>query len=121
MTNRSKRSSSGHVLSDHDTLVGDHAFSATKGVHVVYYVLVADDIVKIGTSGHALARMHKIQTDGRRARDNVLAVEFGTFDLERERHTQFAHLRIGKAERFTLAPDLQAHIDALREALGIAS
>lgn len=104
-----------------DTGTGKHDYSATKGVHVVYYVLVADGLVKIGTTGHTLERMGKIKTDGRKARDNVLALEFGSFELERERHEQFAHLRDGKTERFALTPELQQHIDALRQSLGLTA
>lgn len=83
---------------------------ATRGVEVVYYIRVADDEIKIGTSANMLERANRHGLPGKKA---ILAIEFGGRDLERQRHQQFAHLRIGRTERFRPGVDLLAHIDAL--------
>lgn len=86
---------------------------ATNGVEVVYYAALPDDLIKIGTSANVLRRASQ---HGLAGRDSLLAIEFGGRALERARHHQFAHLRVGKTERFTSAPDLLAHIEQLRQA-----
>lgn len=97
------------------------AWKSTKGVEVVYYVLAFDGIVKIGTSADLLNRLRAIDNDGRRSRDNVLAIEFGGQALERARHEQFSHLLDHGREYFRLDSDLSAHIESLRSALGARS
>ena len=99
------------------TPIGKH--QATKGVKVVYYLLMSEGVVKIGTSSNLLTRIRHLRT-GPRAVDRILAVEFGSYGLETLRHRQFAHLRI-EGELFKLTPELQGHIDALREALGLSA
>lgn len=90
---------------------GANAQRATRRVEVVYYIQIEPGVVKIGTSRDALTRLRKYGT-GAKAR--VLAIEWGGRDLELQRHAEFAHLRIGKAEHFRVAPDLVAHIRTLR-------
>lgn len=75
---------------------------------VVYYIRFGDRI-KIGTTGDLRGRMSALP------HDEVLAIERGDRDLERERHGQFAHLRLTpRGEWFRTAPDLLAHIDTLK-------
>lgn len=74
--------------------------------HVVYYVALLGDRIKIGTTSRLVARLHEM-----RVRDeDVLAIESGGRLVEMERHKQFAHLRIGRSEEFTRASDLEDHI-----------
>ena len=95
------------------------ARKATDGVEVVYYLRFTDGLVKIGTSRQALERLAK----HRRTKGDVevLAVEFGGRDLERQRHEQFAHLRPTRHEHFTPAPELMDHIESLRQALNLSA
>lgn len=74
--------------------------------HVVYYIALTGDRIKIGTTSTLARRMQAM-----RVRDeDVLAIEQGGRLLEMERHRQFAHLRIGKSEEFHRAPELEQHI-----------
>ena len=98
---------------------GQTAHQATVGVEVVYYLRLADGHIKIGTSSNALERMAKHKrTSGY---EEVMAIEFGGSELERQRHEQFAHLRVSRAEHFMPSPELIDHIDALRQSLGITA
>jgi len=92
---------------------------ATKGMDIVYYLRRSDGAIKIGTTNRPLIRLaeHKRRGDV----TEVLAIEFGGRDLERQRHLEFAHLRIGQHEHFTAAPDLMEHISTLREALHLSA
>jgi hypothetical protein len=74
---------------------------------VVYYMRMGD-LVKIGTSTNIRSRIATLNTQG------VMAVEPGSYAVERERHAQFAHLR-GHGEWFILGEDLAAHIADVRE------
>lgn len=75
--------------------------------HVVYYVALLGGRIKIGTTSRLAKRLHEM-----RVRDeDVLAIEQGGRLVEMERHRQFAHLRIGRSEEFTRAPDLEQHIE----------
>ena len=85
----------------------------TKGIDVVYYVKHLRH-VKIGTTAEIFKRISHLGC----APSDVLAIEFGSFDLERQRHEQFAHLlepTLGR-EHFRLGPDLKQHIISLRSA-----
>ena len=73
---------------------------------VVYY-LRFDRLVKIGTTGNIHQRMTQIQNEG------LLAVEYGSVTLERERHRQFTSSHY-TGEWFTLDEALGAHIVELR-------
>ncbi len=75
-------------------------------VEVVYYLGYADR-VKIGTTRDPRSRVRAIR------HDELLAFEPGDRLVERARHREFAHLREG-GEWFTAAPELLAHIRALR-------
>lgn len=92
---------------------------ATQGVEVVYYLRLPDGLIKIGTSRRALERLstHRRKTGV----DEVLAVEFGGRDLERQRHEQFAAEREGRREHFTASDALMSHIQSLRDALGLSA
>lgn len=78
---------------------------------VVYYVRLIGDRIKIGTTTNLKMRLATY-----RARpEDLIAVERGGRDIERWRHIQFDHLRIGAREDFSMAPELQRHMDQLRE------
>lgn len=94
---------------------GGSAGEATKGVEVVYYIALDRGIVKIGTSTDFMSRKHAY------AGKRILAVEFGGRALERERHDQFAHLRIGRHEHFRFTPELAKHITEVRQAVGLTA
>ncbi|MAM53554.1 GIY-YIG nuclease family protein [Microbacterium sp. UBA3394] len=76
----------------------------------VYYLRFADR-VKIGTTVDLIKRLRTLP------HDEVLAVEPGSYELERERHAQFEHLRIiARREWFSLdnsltelTADIRAH------------
>lgn len=74
---------------------------------IVYYMRMSE-LVKIGTTINLRARYEAIHPQG------VMAVEYGSFDLERARHKQFVDLH-SHGEWFHLMPDLVAHIFAVRE------
>jgi hypothetical protein len=86
---------------------------------LVYYAM-RDGLIKIGTTN----RIRKRLSD--QGVDELLAVEPGSFDLETERHAQFAEHKLssrrgtgqgrgrGPAEWFRPGDDLMAHIEALR-------
>jgi len=73
--------------------------------NVVYYLLFGDR-VKIGTSSNLRVRLEGIP------HDEVLAVEPGDASLERQRHQEFAGLRI-TGEWFRYEPPLVAHVATL--------
>lgn len=77
---------------------------------MVYYLDLHDGHVKIGTTSDLVDRLRQL---GARMAD-VLAVEFGSFALERRRHVEFAHLRRNGCERFEATGDLMQHIHGLR-------
>ncbi len=77
---------------------------------VVYYVRIGD-LIKIGVTVNMKARMPQVMPD------EILATEPGGIELERQRQTQFAHLRV-RGERFARGEDLLAHIAQIREAHG---
>jgi len=81
---------------------------------VVYYLLEADGMVKIGYTNNLKDRLIALRLPF----DSVLAVEPGGRPLERERHAQFKHLRQGRWEKFRPAPDLQQHVAAVVERHG---
>lgn len=73
---------------------------------VVYYLRFCC-LVKIGTTTSIADRLKVIP------HHELLATEPGSYDLERERHQQFAHLR-DVGEWFQAGPDLHAHIRTLQ-------
>lgn len=93
--------------------------AATKGVSIVYYLKLADGLIKIGTSSEPLERLRRHRAD--KGAFEVLAVEFGGRDLERQRHQEFAADRDGRAEHFNPSAALMAHIAELRTALNLTA
>lgn len=74
---------------------------------VVYYVEWGKgDRVKIGTTVHLRQRLYRLKGDGGAS---LLAVEPGSYALERERHRQFAGARI-RGELFRRTGELEQHI-----------
>jgi hypothetical protein len=92
----------------------------TKGVEVVYYIDLGRGIVKIGTSSDFLTRIKAYKLGRANYAERVLAIEFGGRDLERQRHREFAHLRLGRTERFVAENDLWDHIEEVRAKHNIA-
>ncbi|MFG3476458.1 GIY-YIG nuclease family protein [Streptomyces sp. NPDC047980] len=79
---------------------------------VVYYVR-RDQYVKIGTTVRLQERMRNLMPD------QVLAIEPGSYTLERQLHTRFAHLRVSQSyEYFRMGADLRAHIALVVEKVG---
>lgn len=86
----------------------DEHIPARRGTERVYYLRFGDRI-KIGTSSSFKGRLSTLPYH------EVLAIEPGTFALERERHREFDALRIqGQREWFHDAPALGAHAGRLR-------
>jgi hypothetical protein len=84
------------------------------GAHpeIVYYIRFGDRI-KIGTTSNLRQRMLSVY------HDEILAVEQGGRPEEAARHRQFARLMVAsQREWFHLAPELVAHINALRQVNG---
>jgi hypothetical protein len=66
---------------------------------IVYYVR-RGSVLKIGTTKSPKQRFLNLMPD------EILAYEPGSFQVERARHRQFSHLRIGGTEHFRIAADL---------------
>lgn len=81
-------------------------------IGVVYYIR-RDEFVKIGTTIRLRDRMRAL------APDEILAVEPGSYQLERLLHRRFAHLRAPfMREYFRRAPELDTHIAEVLERHG---
>lgn len=78
---------------------------------IVYYVR-RGLLIKIGTTRAPEQRFIALLPD------EILAVEPGDRLLERRRHVQFKHLRMGTSEHFKPAPELIEHVAAVREQHG---
>ena len=77
----------------------------------VYYLMVGPSTVKIGTTKVLAQRMNQLRSDVQ----YVVALERGSYDVERERHRQFATERIfDNREDFALSDRLKAHIESLQ-------
>lgn len=76
---------------------------------VVYYLERADGAVKIGcTANYPHRRVALVRRHGPLA---LVAWERGYYDVEEQRHQQFAHLRINpRAEWFRPEPELIDHL-----------
>jgi len=85
-------------------------------VDVVYYVRLKPDQIKIGTTAYLAHRMRALRV----ARDeDILAAEPGGRDVEKQRHRQFADLRINAyREDFRSGEELMAHIEQTRNEHG---
>jgi hypothetical protein len=84
---------------------------------VVYYMRTADT-VKIGTTTSISTRFTSLGAEG------ILAIEHGSYDVEGQRHRQFAHLR-ERGEWFSFSPEIAEHVVAVRarfaELMGIST
>jgi NUMOD3 motif len=101
-----------------DDLIGQIDMSNRTHEPLVYYAR-RDDLIKIGTTTRIRERVSHQGVE-------LLAVEPGSYELETERHEQFAEYRLsrkrgtgrgrgqGPMEWFRPGPDLMAFIDALR-------
>jgi hypothetical protein len=85
-----------------------------SGQAQVYYLNMPGGVIKIGTTTNMTERL----TGLRVGREAVLATEPGNKTLERIRHKQFAHLRIGRREDFRPEPELLAWIERRKEKCG---
>lgn len=80
-----------------------------RGAHapVVYYMRM-DRLVKIGTTVNIAGRVATIMPQG------VVAIEYGSYDVEKERHRQFASDH-SHGEWYWIRDALWDHISALRD------
>lgn len=76
----------------------------------VYYLMVGPNTVKIGTTRHLKERIRQLRTD----LQYVVAIEHGGFDVEHQRHREYAAERVGNREDFIISDRLQAHIETLQ-------
>lgn len=84
--------------------------------HVVYYVRLGENHIKIGTTGRLEERMAELRVANRA---NLLAAEPGNQDLEKQRHRQFTILRYDRRkEDFSESPRLLEHIATVRARWG---
>ena len=77
--------------------------------HVVYYVLVGD-LLKIGTTSRLKARLAQFPPNKK-----LLAVEPGSYELERKRHVEFADLLAHGNEWFRFEGALIEHVQNMRQ------
>ena len=77
---------------------------------VVYYLMLSATTLKIGTTGDLVRRVRSLRTD----MQYVVAVEPGSYEVERQRHKTFAAERLGRREDFHLSDLLSDHIKNLR-------
>ncbi len=82
---------------------------ARAGAKVIYYLERQDGAVKIGTTGnYPSRRMRLVRNHGPL---NLVAWEFGYYEVEERRHQQFARLRVDPvAEWFRVDDDLMDHM-----------
>lgn len=79
---------------------------------IVYYVR-RGHAIKIGTTSEPAARFSSLMPD------EIMAYEPGSYQREAQRHSQFLHLRIGRAgEYFTMADELLSHVSKIRKEHG---
>lgn len=75
----------------------------------VYYLMISPTTVKIGTTRNLEQRLSAMRSEAQ----YVVALERGSFDVERQRHKQFTAERRGAREDFHLSDALKSHIDRL--------
>jgi len=92
----------------------DRQRAATVAQSVVYYLREPSGNIKIGFTTNVHARLIALRVN----RDAILATEPGGRGLERMRHRQFKHLRLGRWERFHPEADLLSHVAMIREHFG---
>lgn len=88
----------------------DRKTEKDRKVSVVYYMRIGDR-VKIGTTTNLHKRMASIGPE------ELLATEPGWYDLEEQRHLQFAHYRTS-GEWFRYEGAVKDHVKELRKKLG---
>jgi len=86
---------------------------AWKEQSQVYYIRIGD-YIKIGYTQNLKQRISGLRVD----KSDVLATEPGGQPKERERHLQFADIRIGQRENFERTADLLTHIAKVRHENG---
>lgn len=86
------------------------AFEARRANAVIYYVRI-HDYIKIGTTIGIKQRLDGLRV----SEDALLATEPGSYELEKKRHEQFKHLRIGKRENFRPTLELIRHIESVQD------
>lgn len=79
----------------------------------VYYIRIGD-YIKIGYTQNLKERLNGLRVDA----SDILATEPGGRDKERQRHLQFADIRIGRRENFERTADLLTHIAKVRRENG---
>jgi len=99
---------------------GNRVVADTKGICVVYYVQMSCGHIKIGTSSDFIDRLRHLNVGGISGKKAVLALEFGSFVLEKQRHKQFADDRYGKTEHFNPSDQLLEHIDQLKKLINVS-
>lgn len=105
------------TASDFCDLCDERVREMAAECEMVYYIRFGDR-VKIGTTKNLRQRLTVIP------HDEVMATEPGGPHVERQRHKQFAHLRVHKGahrEWFTLKPELADHIAAVRAREDVAA
>lgn len=101
------------VLNDPELARVDRRPGAANAA-VVYYCELRPGIVKIGTTMDLAGRMGSLHVPA----GAVLAAEPGHYELEKARHREFAHLRIGQREDFRVDEGLRAYVEELAQAHG---
>lgn len=97
-----------------------------RPVGEVVYFVERQGFVKIGFSADLNARLSSLANEVIRVpgmlpgRVNLLAIQPGGRQLERQTHRRFAHLRVG-GEWFRAAQDLQDHINSLNDKVSAAA
>lgn len=87
---------------------------AERRLEWVYYVRLKHGDIKIGYTHNIARRLVGLRLPA----DALLAAEPGDIHLEKMRHAQFKHLRLGRTEDFDPADDLMRHIAMIAEHFG---
>ncbi|MCA4754804.1 GIY-YIG nuclease family protein [Mycolicibacterium fortuitum] len=75
----------------------------------IYYLMLGPATVKIGTTRNLTDRVAQLRSEIQ----YVVAIERGSFDVERKRHLEFEAERISSREEFRLSDRLKIHIESL--------
>lgn len=94
--------------------IREHFRTRAEQRSVVYYVDLGD-CVKIGYTSNIRTRLSGLRVDPHQ----LLAMEPGGRELEKQRHEQFRSVRLGQRENFARTPILDAHIAATLEQHGL--
>lgn len=85
-----------------------------KDAGVVYYIARGGNRIKIGTTINLGARLRALYS----VPEDLLAVEPGGADTERQRHEQFSHIRHQKTELFDDCKELRDWIEQVKATHG---